>query len=100
MAKVEKHPTTEELVDIDSKYSSMRWAFILMVKAGIALTFIGAIGMIITSILEKQFPTAGITALVGVVFTTAFGGKSIQSFSENKLESVSTEAPSSTTPTN
>ena len=100
MAKIERHPTMDELMDIDSKYSSMRWAFILMVKAGIALTFIGAIGMIITSILDKQFPVAGITALVGVIFTTAFGGKSIQSFSENRVEGSTIETPSNEASTN
>jgi hypothetical protein len=83
MAKKEKHPTMEELMDVDSKYSSMRWAFLMMVKLGAWMSMLSIIGMIIVSILDKYFPAAGAAAILGVIFTTAFSGKAAQSFAEH-----------------
>lgn len=76
--KIVKHPTTEELISLDSKYSSMRWAFLFMVKLGAWLSVGSLISMLICALLDKSFPEAGAAALVGVILTTAFGGKALQ----------------------
>ena len=76
--KLIKHPTTEELVDINSKYSSMRWAFLFMVKIGAILAIVSLGGMLVASLLGKKFPEAGAASIVGLVLTTAFGGKALQ----------------------
>jgi len=72
------HPTMEELVDVESKYSSMRWAFIYMVKLGAILSFLSVVGLIVAPFFGKSLPEAGLAAIIGLIFTTAFGGKAFQ----------------------
>jgi hypothetical protein len=84
MAKEIKHPTMEELIRNDSVYSSMRWAFLMMVKIGLIISILSVIAVLVGAFYNKQVNLTAIIALLGVLFTTAFGGKSAQSFAENR----------------
>jgi hypothetical protein len=88
---IKKKPSTEELVDLNSKYSSMRWAFVLMVKLGAMLSTISIIGYFVAAFFGKSLPEAGIASIIGLIFTTAFGGKALQAGREPPYTEVEKE---------
>ena len=91
--------TTRELLDMNSSISSMRWAFVLTVKVALLISVLAVIGVVTAAILGKTLDISAIIALVVGLLTVAFGGKSVQSFSEKKPPVIPTSAPEDPTVT-
>ncbi len=73
----------KEAVQVYSKVSSMRIAFFKIIKTIIFISIISVFSFVGLSYLGKPFDMSGIVALIGILATVAFGGKAVQSFSEN-----------------
>lgn len=78
----------DEYTKTNSIYSSMRLAFLKVVRFWIILTFVIVLSIIGTAIASSfttkpiVLPVAALIGVIATVGTIAFGGKAIQSFSE------------------
>lgn len=73
---------TRTLIDNNSTLSSMRWAFITMVKLSVAYAVVIGVVVIMNPFLPNKIDAGSLIALEGVLLGSAFTGKAVQSFSE------------------
>ncbi len=78
---VEKY---KEFLKTDSNLSSMRLGFFWTIRTALFIAIITPILSFAAIMFGKAFDVAAIVALVALLLTTAFGGKSIQSFAEKE----------------
>lgn len=74
----------KEALKTDSTVSSMRIMFARTVNTALFISVLGIGGSIVAALLDKKFDLIAASALVGVLLTTAYGGKSAQSFAERE----------------
>lgn len=82
--------STQSLADVTNTISSMRWAFVTTVKVSLIIAVVSVVGLIVAACFGKTVDLAGVVALEGVLLTTAFGGKALQSGQEKVTPAVST----------
>jgi hypothetical protein len=82
----------KEFLKNDSKYSSMRLAFMRTVNAAIALSVFIVVGTVVGSIIALFVPDSrfsvdlgGLALVVGPMFGLAFAGKTASKFSPNEM---------------
>ena len=93
--------TKNQLIDLNSKWSSMRWAFYETVVNTIRLTFIALSAYVIAQFLNGIFgfhiviDLGTCALLIGVVAGLMTTGKAVQSFAEGKYPTLmqSNETP-------
>ncbi len=74
----------KEYLKTDSNLSSMRLGFFWTIRVALAIAILTPMLAFAAVMFGKVFDVAAIVALVALLLTTAFGGKSIQSFSEKE----------------
>jgi len=74
-----------EFLMTDSNLSSMRLAFFWVVRTALVLSVVSPFLYLVAVLFDKNFSLAAVVALVATLLTTAFGGKSVQSFSEKDI---------------
>ena len=89
--------TIREIISSDTKVSSMRWAFVQMVKLTIALVVLTVLAAIIDPFMPegKHIDLASLITLNGVVMGITFAGKAVQSFSKNDGTTMTSEITTS-----
>jgi len=63
----------------------MRLAFFWVVRTALVLSVVSPFLYLVAVLFDKNFSLAAVVALVATLLTTAFGGKSVQSFSEKDI---------------
>ena len=74
----------ENFLSNNTQQSSMRLLFFRTVSVALFLSVISVIVSLVAIFFDKKVDLLNISAIIGVLLTTAFGGKSIQSFAEHK----------------
>jgi hypothetical protein len=74
----------EDALKTDSKISAMRVAFIRTVNVALWLAILGVAGTIGATFMDKKVDLMAIGAIIGILLTAAFGGKTGQSFAERE----------------
>jgi len=73
----------EKYLSDNTNNSSMRLLFYRTVTVSLILAFVSVIGSIVSTIVfQRNLDLSGISVILGILLTTAFGGKSLQSFAE------------------
>ena len=74
-----------DLISMNTLFSSMRWAFVTLVRLGVGLAGVIVLAVVFNAFREdgKKIDVGSLLLLETTILSTAFTGKAIQSFSKN-----------------
>lgn len=84
----------KDLIDVKSKYSSMRWVLIQTIKTALGIAVFSTIAYVCSAFLNAflnlkiVIDMGAVSLLVGTIIGGASVGKSVQSFAEGKYPSL------------